>query len=49
MPLVDEDDVFADTHHRVHVVRIDDGGDAILLGDAGEQLVDDERGLGVQS
>ena len=42
MTLVDEDDVLSDAHHRIHVVGIDDGGDVELLGDAAQQVVDDE-------
>ena len=34
MAFVDEDDVLANAHDRVHVVGVDDGGDAELLGDA---------------
>ena len=30
---VHKDDVFANTHHRVHVVGVDDGGDAKFVGD----------------
>ena len=42
MAFVDEDDVLADAHHRIHVVGIDDGGDVELLGDAAQQVVNDE-------
>ena len=31
--LVYEQNVFADAHHRVHVVGVDDGCDVVLLGD----------------
>ena len=31
--LVYEQDVFADAHHRVHVVGVDDGCDVVLLSD----------------
>ena len=39
---VDEDDILADTHHRVHVVGIDDGSGVVFLGDTTQQVVDDE-------
>lgn len=32
LPFVDEDHVFADLEHRVHVVRVDDRGMLVLLG-----------------
>ena len=47
--LADEDDVLADAEDGVHVVGVDDGGDAIFLCDAMKELVDDEAGLRVES
>ena len=49
MSFVDEDDVLTNTHDRVHVMGIDDGGDIELLGNALQQFVDDKRCLGVQT
>ena len=49
MALVDEDDVLADAHDGVHFVGVDDGGHVELTGDALQELVDDERGLGVEA
>ena len=40
MSLVDKDDVFTDTHDRIHVVSVDYGGDAVFMGDVAEQFVD---------
>ena len=42
MTLVVEDDILANTHHGVHVVGIDDSGHVEFLGDAVQQVVDDE-------
>ena len=41
MALEDEHYVLANTHYRIHVVSVDDSGDAKLVGDVAEQLVDD--------
>ncbi len=47
--LVDEADVLTDAHHRVHIVGIDDGCHIVILGDAREEFVDDERSLWVET
>ena len=47
--LVDKDDVLANTHHRIHVVGIDDGGGLELLRNAVQQFIDNQGGLGIQS
>ena len=49
MAFVDEDDVLADAHDGVHVVGVDDGGHVELAGDALQQFVDDEGGLGIET
>ena len=49
MSFVDEDDVLTNTHDRVHVMGIDDGGDIELLGNALQQFVNDKRCLGIQT
>lgn len=49
MALVDEDDVLANAHHRIHVVGIDDRRHLKLLGDAVKQFVDDQARFGVKS
>ena len=33
MALINKDDVLADSHYRVHVVRVNDGGNIILFRD----------------
>ena len=48
-PIVDKDDVFANTHHRIHVVCIDDGRYSEIVSDATEKLVDDQRSLRVET
>lgn len=45
MSFEDEDDIFANAHDGVHVVRVDDGGNAEFLGDAVQQVVDNQRCL----
>ena len=47
--LIDKDDILANAHHRVHIVRIDDRGDVKLLRDALQQVVDHEARLRIQS
>ena len=47
--LIDEEDVLANADDGVHVVGIDDGGDIVLVGDVGDELVDDERCLGIEA
>ena len=47
--LVNIDDFFAYLHYRVHVVRVDYGRYAVLLRYAVNQIVDDNRGLRVQT
>ena len=47
--VVDVYDLLADLHHGVHVVRIDDRRDAVLLGDLVDQVIDDDRGLRVEA
>lgn len=46
--VVDIDNLIPDSVDRIHVMRIDDGGDIILLGDLVNELVDHRRGLGVE-
>ena len=43
------DDIFANAHHRVHVVGVDDGGGVVFHGDGVQQVVDNQRRLGVES
>ena len=47
--VVDVDDLLADLHHGVHVVRVDDRRDVVLLRDLVDQVVDDDRGLRVEA
>ena len=47
--VVDVYNFLADLHHGVHVVGVDDRRDAVLLGDLVDQVVDDDRGLRVES
>ena len=42
-------DLIADSTHGVHIVRIDDGRDIVLLRKLVDELVDDRRGLGVKT
>ena len=49
MALIDEHDILANAHHRVHVVGINDGGDAKLVGDVTQQFVNHNRSLGVKT
>ena len=49
MTLADEADVLTDTHHRVHIVGVDDGCHIVILGDAREEFVDDERSLWIET
>ena len=49
MTVADEEDTLANAQHGVHVVGIDDGGHAILVGDAADEVVDDEARLGVEA
>ena len=49
MALVNKDDVLADAHHRVHVVGVDDGGDAKLVGNVAQEFVDHDGSLGVET
>ena len=44
----DEDDVFTDIHDGVHVMRVDDSRHFVFSGDIVDQIVDDQRSLGVQ-
>ena len=39
---VNEDDAFTDVHDGVHVVCVDEGGDAVFVSDALYEVVDDE-------
>ena len=39
--VVDEEHLLANATHRTHVVGVDDGGDAILMGDIANESVDD--------
>ena len=47
--LIDKDDILANTHHRIHVVGIDDCRDVKLLRDALQQIVDHETRLRVET
>ena len=49
VPFVDEGDGFADDDDGVEVVGVNDGGDAELVGDVGQQLVDGEGSFGVKA
>ena len=37
--LVDEDDVFTDTEHGIHVVSVDYGGHSVFVGYVAEQFI----------
>ena len=41
--------MIADAEHRIHVVRVDYGGDAVLARDVVDELVDDDGGLRVEA
>ena len=45
----DEDDFLTNTHHGVHVVGVDDGGDVVFVGDALNEFVDNDTGLWVKT
>ena len=47
--VADEDDVVSNSHDGVHIVGVDDGGHIVLCGDPVYQLIDDQRGLWVES
>ena len=49
LSFVDEDDVLADAHDRVHVVGVDNGRDVVFLSDAVQQVVDDKACLRVEA
>ena len=49
MALVDEHDVLANSHNRVHVVGVDDSGDTKLMGNIKKQLINHNRGLGIEA
>ena len=49
MALVDEEYLLADVAHGGHVVGVDDGGDAVLVGDVADEAVDDARRDGVET
>ena len=34
MAFIDEDDILTNAHHRVHIVRVDDGCNAEIFGNA---------------
>jgi len=42
MALVDKNDTVANSHHRIHVVGIDDGGHVVFGGDVVNQFVNDQ-------
>ena len=46
---VDEADVFSNFHHRVHVVGIDNGGDVVVFGNIGDQLINGNRSLRIKA
>ena len=43
-----EHNVLANAHHRVHVVRVDNGCNVKFLGNVRQKLVDNQRRLGVE-
>lgn len=45
----DEGDVLAYAHHRIHVMRIDDGGYLVLVRDAGNEFINHDACLRVKS
>lgn len=47
--LINIDNLFANTHYRVHVVSIDDGGHVVLPGNIVNQVVYYQRGFRVES
>ncbi len=47
--LVDKDDVLAYAEHAVHVVGVDYGGYAVLVGDVAQQFVNQYARLGVEA
>lgn len=49
MAIVDEDDVFTDTHHRVHVMCVDDSSDIVFLCDAGQKFVYDKGSFRIET
>ena len=49
LTFINKDDVFADLHHGVHVVRVDDCRDVVLLRDLMDQVVDQHRGHRIES
>ena len=48
MAAVEKDDVFTYAEHGVHVVGVDDGGDAIFMGDVAQKLINENGGAGVE-
>ena len=49
MSFINENDVFTDAKHGVHVVGVDDGRYLIFMGDIAQQLVDKDRCLRVET
>lgn len=49
LALFEEDDMVANLEDGVHVVRVDDGADIVFGGDLVDELVYDERRLGVET
>ena len=49
MTLVDEDNILADTENAVHIVGVDYGCEAVLMGDVAQEFVDEDTGLRVES
>ena len=46
---MDVDDLLTNLHNGVHIVGIDDGGDIILASNALDKVIDNDRGLRVES
>ena len=42
LAFIDKDDILTDTHDRIHVVGIDDGGHLKFFRDALQQTIDDK-------
>ena len=49
LALVDIYNLLANLHHRVHIVSIDDGGNIVLLRNALDKVINDNRGLRVKA
>ena len=49
LAFVNKDNLLANLHYRVHIVRIDDCGDVVLLGDLFDEIIDYDRGHWVET